>query len=174
MKKVALLVHACDRYSFLYKGFEYFLSKHWDPGIHCTHYFATENTDAHIASFINIKSGKAEWSDRLALLLRKKIKEDYILYFQEDMWLNKRVNKNFFNSLFENAVTNDWKQVKLHSSEVYHTEKTNHYIEGFNISLVNNERSDYLMSHQVTLWQKDFLLAQLPSNEHPWRNEKKG
>ena len=30
------------------------------------------------------------------------------------------------------------------------------------------------MSHQVTLWKKDFLLQQLYKHEHPWRNERRG
>ena len=84
-KKVALLVHSCYRYEFLYKGFEYFFSRHWDFSIPCNYYFATEEIDANIHGFKNIKSGKGEWSDRLIKLLRDNIKEGYILYFQEDM-----------------------------------------------------------------------------------------
>lgn len=84
--KVALIVHACDRYEFLYKGFEHFFSKYWDFGIDCKYYFATENLTVNIAGFQNIQSGKGPWSDRLAILLTEKIEEDYVLYFQEDMW----------------------------------------------------------------------------------------
>ena len=93
---------------------------------------------------------------------------------QEDMWLNKNVNANFFKQLFDAAIANSWQQVKLHSSEVYITKPTAQFIEGFNIAIVDNKRSGYLMSHQATLWNKDFLLEQLPKNEHPWRNERKG
>lgn len=38
----ALLVHSCDRYELLYKGFEYFFSKYWDFDVKCKYYFATE------------------------------------------------------------------------------------------------------------------------------------
>ena len=47
-------------------------------------------------------------------------------------------------------------------------------IEGFNISEIKNTESKFLMSHQVTLWKKDYLLDQLFKNENPWRNEKRG
>ncbi|MCZ2224232.1 MAG: hypothetical protein LC122_11465 [Chitinophagales bacterium] len=124
-------------------------------------------------NFTNIQSGKGEWADRLKILL-KEIKEQYILYLQEDMWLNKRVNANFFNQLFELAKKNNWQQVKLHSSGVYKTIPTDCFIEGFNIAIIDNVKSDFLMSHQITLWNKDFLLRQLKRNEHPWRNERKG
>ncbi len=171
---VALLVHSCDRYELLYRGFEYFFSKYWNPDINCRLYFATENKQVAIDNFENIQSGNGEWTDRLAMLLKNKITEPYILYVQEDMWFDKKINPDFFNTLFELAVQNDWQQVKLHSSDVYKTTATDIFIEGFNVGKVDNEKSDYLMSHQITLWNKNFLLKQLHKNEHPWRNERKG
>ena len=170
---VALLVHACDRYEFLYQGFDIFFTKNWDFNIACNYYFATEEKDAKIKGFINIKSGKGEWADRLAKLLRS-VEEEYILYFQEDMWLSKPVNKTFFNNLFEFADKEACLQIKLHSSDVYTTQESNHFIEGFNVAKIDNKTSHFLMSHQVTLWKKDSLLAQLYKKEHPWRNERKG
>ncbi|RZL38862.1 MAG: hypothetical protein EOO96_01995 [Pedobacter sp.] len=171
---VAILVHACDRYQFLYQGFDHFFSEHWDFKIPGKYYFATEELDVKINGFENIKSGNGAWADRLAYLLRTKITEDYILYFQEDMWLSKPVNRDFFTQLFDLAEKNNWKHVKLHSSEVYKTKATETFLEGFNVAEVDNQKSDFLMSHQVTLWKKDYLLAQLYKNEHPWRNERRG
>ena len=170
--KFAVLVHSCDRYEFLFKGFEYFFNKHWDFGINCNYYFATEQKEITIPNFKNIRSGTGEWADRLKILLTEQISEEYILYLQEDMWLHKKVGASFFNQLFELTVKNDWKQVKLHSSGVYKTLTTNQYIDGFNISKIDNIASDFLMSHQPTLWNKDFLIQQLHKNEHPWRNER--
>ncbi len=168
---VALLVHSCDRYELLYKGFEFFFSKYWNSEINCQLYFATEEKKISINGFINIQSGKGEWADRLTLLLKEKIKEKYILYVQEDMWFSKKINSEFFNQIFELAQKSNWQQVKLHSTEVYNTIETGTFIEGFNIAKIDNAKSDFLMSHQITLWNKDFLLKQLYKNEHPWRNE---
>jgi hypothetical protein len=172
-QKVALLVHSCDRYEFLYKGFESFFSRYWNFDISCNYYFATEEKKVEVRGFQNIQSGKGQWTDRLAVLLTM-IPEEFVLYFQEDMWLTKPVNEKFFEELFALTIKNDWKQVKLHSSEVYKTRATDIFIEGFNISKIDNDASDFLMSHQVTLWNKEFLLDQLPKDEHPWRNERKG
>lgn len=173
-KTVALLVHTCDRYAFLYQGFEYFFRKHWDFNIPCTYYFATEETDADIHGFKTIKSGKGEWANRLHFLLNKKIEEDYVLYFQEDMWLCKNVYAPFFKELFDMTVDNHWKQVKLDSSEVYTTIPTDRFIQGYNIARLDNAASGFLMSHQATLWDKQFLMSQLYKDEHPWRNERLG
>lgn len=170
----ALLVHACDRYRFLYEGFGYFFRQHWDFNIPCSYYFATEEQSTDVPGFINIKSGKGEWSDRLAQLLRNQIHEKYVIYCQEDMWLDKPVNASFFIQLFELIKKHDWKQVKLTSSDVYITHTGELYIDGFAIAQLDNAQSGYLMSHQITIWNREYLLAQLPKGEHPWRNERKG
>jgi len=172
--KVALLVHGCDRYELLFKGFDYFFTKYWDSQINCNLFFATEEKEALIHGFENIKSGRGEWTDRLAFILKEKIAEKYVLYIQEDMWFNKKINTIFFNQLFELTDKNDWQQVKLHSSDIYITDTTNDFIDGFNIAKIDNAQSDFLMSHQITLWNKDFLLKQLHEKENPWRNERKG
>lgn len=170
---VALIVHSCDRYQLLYRGFEYFFRKHWDFDIPYTYYFATEEIDTELQGFKNIKSGKGEWTDRLRNLLDQ-IDEEYILYFQEDMWLTKSVSRTFFEELAELTLRNKWQQVKLNSSDVFDTTKTSQFIQGFNVARINNDKSKYLMSHQITLWNKQFLKAQLKPNEHPWRNERRG
>jgi len=172
-KQVALLVHTCDRYEFLYKGFEIFFNQFWDHNIATNNYFATEEIIVDIKPFKNILSGKAEWSDRLIKILSDEIKEDYVLYMQEDMWLTKPVNGQFFKELFSYAISNSIDCIKLHSSEVYQTIPTGTDFCGLSLTKLNNEKSKYLMSHQVTLWKKEFLLKQLRKNEHPWRNERR-
>jgi hypothetical protein len=171
--QVALIVHSCDRYQLLFAGFEYFFKAHWDFEIPFHYYFATETLDVDIAGFQNIKSGKGQWSDRLTRLLDQ-VDEEYILYFQEDMWLNKPVDKEFFVMLLSLTLEHSWQQVKLNSSAVFKTAKTPVWIKGFNVSRLINPESQYLMSHQITLWNKQFLKAQLKPNEHPWRNERRG
>jgi len=170
----ALLVHTCDRYRFLYPGFNYFFEQNWDFGANFRYYFATEEVNTNIPHFKNIHSGKGEWSDRLRYLLQEVITEKYVLYFQEDMWLQKPVSSSFMNELITQAQLFDWKQVKLGSADIYDTRPTPYYIDGFNVSVLDNEASDYLMSHQVTLWDKEFLIQQLHKGEHPWRNERRG
>jgi len=136
-------------------------------------YFATEEIPVNFKNFENIKSGKGQWSNRLSTLLDQ-IEEDYIIYFQEDMWLSKAVDQSALSRLIELAIQNKWKQVKLNSSSVFSTIKGETFLNGLNISKLDNEKSGFLMSHQVTLWNKEFLKKQLLPNEHPWRNERKG
>ncbi len=72
---VALLVHACDRYEFLFKGFDIFFNQFWERSIQANFYFATECKQVEISPFINILSKKGEWSDRLIKILSDEIKE---------------------------------------------------------------------------------------------------
>lgn len=170
---IALIVHTCDRYELLFKGFEYFFLKNWNFEIPVSYYFATEEKSVDIRNFKNIRSGKGEWSNRLAILLDQ-IEEEYVIYFQEDMWLNKPVDKEFFKELFKLTIQNKWLLVKLNSSAVFKTNRTDLFIKGFNVSVLDNKKSGFLMSHQVSLWDKAFLKQQLKAKEHPWRNERKG
>lgn len=174
MNKAALLVHASDRYELLFKGFSFFFSRYWDPDAECTCYFATEEKEADLPGFVNVRSGKGEWADRLLYLLKEQIREEYVIYFQEDMWLNAETDAVFFNQLFNMAAAQRWQQVKLHSADIYRTDQTEQYIQGFNVARIDNRQSAFLMSHQVTLWNREFLIKQLRSGEHPWRNERKG
>lgn len=170
--EVALIVHSCDRYELLYPGFYHFFVKHWDFNIPCTCYFITEEIDVSFEHFVNIKTGKGEWSDRLKIALSA-IPEQYVLYFQEDMWLTQNCNPDFFSELFAWFCKNHLALVKLHSAAIYSTHATDRYIHGLNVAKLDNAASRYLMSHQVTLWDKSFLNEQLYTNEHPWRNERR-
>ncbi len=172
-KSVAVLVHACDRYEFLYKGFEIFFNLHWDSEITTVNYFATEEKEVQIKPFKTVKSGKGEWSDRLIKLLTHDIREDYVIYMQEDMWFSKPMNFEFFKEMINYAVDNSLDCVKMNSGNVYTTIPTGVDISGLSLTTIDNAQSDYLMSHQITLWKKDFLLKQLKPNEHPWRNERR-
>ena len=58
--EVALLVHSCDRYAFLFPGFIHFFSSYWNFDIPVNLYFATEDLEVNYPPFKNIRSGKGE------------------------------------------------------------------------------------------------------------------
>ena len=174
MKNIALIVHTCDRYKLLYPGFEYFFKKNWPyTELQIGYYFLTEEESCKSDVFKNIKTGKGEWSDRLLNGL-KQIDEDYVIYFQEDMWLSKPVIADTVNKIIDFSLDNEINLFKLSSNGVYHTRATHQYINGLEVGVLDNEMSGYLMSHQVSVWKKAFLMEQLLYKEHPWRNERKG
>jgi len=174
MIKIALIVHTCDRYKLLYPGFSYFFKKNWPYGdLPVSYYFLTEDIDYQSDIFTNIKTGKGEWSERLLNGL-KQIPEAYILYFQEDMWLSKPVNADTVAKVIDFSINNQVNLVKLSSNSINQTKATGDYISDLSVGLLDNGKSEYLMSHQISVWKKSFLMDQLKYKEHPWRNERKG
>jgi hypothetical protein len=157
----------------LYKGFLYFFTKYWPRDLQASYYFLTETVDVNSDFFTTIKTGKGQWSDRLRQGLQS-LPENYIIYMQEDMWMNHPVNKDVLQEVIDFALAHKPKLFKLNSSEVFVTKPTHTLIGGLRVAEIDNEKSDFLMSHQVSIWDKDFLINQLPPNEHPWRNERRG
>lgn len=173
-KSIAIVVHACDRYELLFQGFEYFFKKYWPMDtIIGNYYFLTEETDYKSNIFTNIKTGKGEWTQRLHTALQK-IDEEYIIYMQEDMWFSEILSADTINGIVKFALDEKLQLMKLNSSEVYKTTATDTVITGLRVGVLDNEASNYLMSHQVSIWNKELLMSQLIYNEHPWRNERKG
>jgi len=174
MNDVALIVHTCDRYELLYPGFEYFFRRNWPfYEVNIKYYFFTEELDYQSDLFTVIKTGKGEWSDRLLNGLNQ-IPEDYVIYFQEDMWLSRPVSGDTVLKVMKFATDKAISLFKLSSNSDYHTTSTGNYIDGLSVSVLNNKSSKFLMSHQVSIWKKAFLAEQLKFSEHPWRNEREG
>jgi hypothetical protein len=170
--EIALVVHACDRYRMLFKGFEYFFKKNWPAVKGINFYFLTEDIDYHSDLFANIKTGQAEWSDRLRAGLQQ-LSEPLVIYMQEDMWFKKPVDEKILKEILDFVMAENPLLLKLHSSEVYQTHPTGKIFGGLLLSRLSNQASKYLMSHQVSIWNRKFLVSQLLRNEHPWRNERK-
>ena len=175
MKKrnTAILIFACDRYELLFEGFNYFFNEHWEVNDTIKKYFSTEEKDISIDGYINLKSGFGQWTNRLKKVLNQ-IEEEYVIFIQEDMWFSKKVPTDVLHQIIDYVEDNNLKLVKLHSSQVYKTMDTGIDFSGYTLSEVLKHESKFLMSHQVSIWNKDFLLEQLKDNEHPWRNERRG
>lgn len=170
---VAILVFGCDRYHLLFKGFDYFFQKHWDHTLDLPKYVSTEELVVSLKSFTYIASGHGAWADRLVRTLAL-IKQKYVIFIQEDMWFSKPLPKGVLNKVLTYTLDHNLPLVKLHSSPHYIINKKIRSISGYTLGLVDKRDSNFLMSHQISIWNKDLLLEQLKPNEHPWRNERKG
>jgi hypothetical protein len=171
--KAALVVHACDRYRLLFQGFEYFFNRHWPNVESINLYFLTEEIDHPSERFTNLKTGKAEWSVRLRAGLQQ-LSEPLVIYMQEDMWLIRPVDKNVLSEVVDFASAENLRLLKLNSSDVYRTRPTGKVIGGLAVSQLDNRASKYLVSHQPSIWNREFLLTQLTWSERPWRHESMG
>lgn len=170
MINVALVVHACDKYKLLFKGFEYFFEKNWDNRIPCNLYFTYEVEQPQLNLFKTICTGTGHWTFRLKKALNQ-IEEDYIVFFQEDFWLKTPTDALFFNQLFDYVIKNRTDLIKLHHTSGYYIKNKINRIGNHPVYEIDKERSDYLLSHQISIWKKSFFISLLQKKENPWQNE---
>jgi hypothetical protein len=110
-------------------------------------------------------SGPGSWSDRLVRLLSK-VDTKYVLYAQEDHWPTEKPPD--FRILMEIMDKYDLKRLQISPVTQYYT------LFGHEIPLFFHYKSKYLVSHQPSIWDKEFFLKQISYNEDPWLNEYEG
>lgn len=162
---LSAIIHTFDKYSWLWPGLFESYKNYWNQDVKL--YLGTDIQPSQPVSsqFSTLLSGEGEWSDRLTKLLVQ-IPTEYVFYAQEDHWLTK--NPPNFAELVDFM---DKKQVlRLQISPVNHFYTLQ---KGENIRFFT-PNSKYLVSHQPSIWRKDFLLSCLKQGETPWINEYKG
>lgn len=161
----SLLVHTFNRYQFLWDGF-LAGSRHIKEEIPM--YFGTDTPEHErrdFRKFSVLYSGEGEWADRLIKLIRQ-IKTDYIFYIQEDMWpvaspppLQQMMNMIHSEGLLRLQISPVIQFYQLHGSK---------------LPLHFYTKSKYMVNHQPSIWQREFLLSCLRKGEDPWKNEYEG
>jgi hypothetical protein len=161
-----IILHTCDAYQ-----------KYWDPWFYYFNknvktdypiYFLSETIEPKFKDRVNIiLSGKGPWSDRLMFGLNQ-IDGDYIFYTQEDFWgLNELILDGRYFELFKKYSMDALRIIP--PSNLYSTThiKDNNFSNLFKF----NQKSGYLMTHQFSLWDKNFLMKFLPKSNNPQQNE---
>jgi len=140
-------------------------------------YFCTEEKDLPFNDFRvnNIKSPKSidssQFSNRLLDILSK-LNTKYVLYMQEDMWLTVKADYNTFKKSLHKVRLNDWNCLRIHEKlwGSYEFIKTSHFVEGKRVLKAKNN-SEWLLTHNACIWNREFLISSLEENENPWKNE---
>lgn len=109
-------------------------------------------------------SYKFGWADRLKDLLGS-IPHDKVLYVQEDMWLTRPVTKREISSLkkAEELMNKEDVRAVRFSPDCVPCEGTIDW----------NKESGYCLSHQISMWNREFLLHSLEDVSTPYQHEKK-
>lgn len=169
MKDLCVLMHTCDAYKFLWEGWYRSFFKHMNFNI--TVYWVNENIDTQYNKTTQLKTGGGEWSNRLIYALDN-IKFSNILYIQEDMWPIKTLDlPKLYNDFLDLDMSALRMLNNIYKNDQYYTFeniKSNDEYLKFSIN------SNYLVSHQPSIWKKEFLKQCLKPNENPWVNEIEG
>lgn len=165
---LSVLIHTFNGYQHLWHG----CLKGWDERIlfpFCIpHIFGTDeqgHADYKWGKFKPIYSGSGEWSDRLFRLLSQ-INTDYVLYTQEDHYPIYRLPDMF--DLMRYIERYSLLRLQISPVNQFYT------LTGSELPLRFHSSSKYLVSHQPSIWRKDFLLSCLKPGESPWINEYEG
>lgn len=94
MSKVAIMITSCDAYKDCWKPMIYSLDKYW-PDCKYPRYIVTNYNEEELphTGFIKIGDDKRSWCT-LAKRGLEAIDADYVLFFQEDYWLARKVDNN--------------------------------------------------------------------------------
>lgn len=163
---LSLLVHTFNKYERYWDGFLKGYAENFNQFL--PSYFGSD-TNCHAShDFGNFKllySGEGEWSDRLTNLLHQ-IPTEYVWYQQEDMWPSSPPPN--LHELMTAVIQNDILRLQISPIVQFYS------LFGDKIPLFFHYKSKYLVSHQPSIWKKDFLLSCLQPNENPWKNEYEG
>ena len=177
---ITVVVQSCDDYEKFWEGWYMSFERYWNwdlnwPILFCTETKEPDFKNKNISILTNPEQkGKNKFSSRLIDILEN-VKTKYVLYLQEDMWPILPVNFTVFKKSLNKIRKNDWNCIRLHEKIWfdYKLQKTNQFIKNKRILKVLNH-SDWLMTHNAAIWNKDFLLKNSELDQDPWEHEIKG
>jgi hypothetical protein len=163
---VAVVVSSCDSFFDAWRPFVFFFRKYW-PDCPFPVFLIVNRLRVRSAIVQPIAVGPdREWASNMITALAS-IPEPYILYFQEDYFLNGHVNSEQLAEDFAYAVQHDVASFCFHArGQLESTFKPLNDRFG-----VVPRDSDGRTRLQVTLWKKAVLRATLRPGESAWNME---
>jgi hypothetical protein len=170
IKNIRTVVHTGDNNQWCWEKWNKRHQKYWQPeNIPVT--FLSENKIVNFKNIESVQTGNVSWAEGLITYL-KSIQEDFIIYLHEDYYLTNYVDFSTIDSLL--SLISNINIIKCCGPDggypLSKLSKSN--IKFNNIYLWKyDDDNDYLISHQPSIWRKDFLLSTLNQNISPWQHE---
>jgi hypothetical protein len=166
--QLSILISSCDRYSVCWRPFEHGLEKYW-PDCPFPVYLISNQLDFPSPRVSTLRLGKdAGWAPNLISALSG-IDTPYVLYMQEDYWLNAPVNT---------ARLREYLAVMEESGAEYLRLAA---VPGPDADFPLDPRlgalspeAEFRTSLQAAIWRKDALLELLLPDENGWLFETDG
>lgn len=168
IKKIAILVISCDKYSDLWEPCMEIFSKNW-PDCPYDKYIATNTKEFNLLGFSNILMGEDKsWSYGLKYVLTKlEEKYEYVFTLLEDYYFIDKIDNDYMIKMFDSFVLAEGNFLSLYKLP----SQLKLYNEFFG-ELENN--IPYRQSCVFTLWKIKTLKEILKDNENAWEFEKIG
>lgn len=165
MDNLVILVSTFDKYSICWGPFCYSIQKYWinHPDI----YFITNTLIADCGKSILVGADRG-WSNNLLFALRQ-IESPYILYTQEDYWIQKPVDASNiidYLSLFEKNLV-DYIRLAPESGESINFQNDTRLV-------IYPDNSKWRTSLHMAIWRKSVLMDLIIPGENQWDFEING
>lgn len=172
MEKILSIIHSGDNNSWVWpKWYEYY-SKYWDENKVPTIFLGeTKAPDVPLHTEV---TGDVNWSNGLIDFLTK-LDASHVIYQHEDFFITGTVD---FDKVLELQQLMDQHNIDIIKCCGRCAGDTTARLDVcsldiphiYSYSLSNN----YIISHQMSIWNKDFLLSSLRRDESPWEHEING
>jgi hypothetical protein len=173
MKNCTLLINSSDGFIDCWDPFFELLHKYWDPIdlpiVLNTEFLVYKNKFNVISSLshISITDRKLTWSECLINALDS-IETPFVIYMQEDYFIDKNVNINAIKKSIDLMTNND--EIKYIGLTNFGNKPPFHpyHIDEY---LTVSKKSRYRISTQAGLWRKETLRSYLKPSENGWMFE---
>uniref|UniRef100_A0A6C0K9N4 Glycosyltransferase 2-like domain-containing protein n=1 Tax=viral metagenome TaxID=1070528 RepID=A0A6C0K9N4_9ZZZZ len=156
-----VILHTCDKYEQFWNHWYFFFRK-YVSGVSKV-YFVTEEKEPVFSDEVTvIKTGGGPWGKRL-LIAFEQISEPYVYYMQEDFWATQAFNPSTYVPTFFHYGMDALRITDR--SPLYSLDQVSGTLYRF------KQNSDYLMTHQFSLWKRDYFRKWIRAEDEPWGNE---
>ncbi len=175
---LTIIVSSCDKYAELWHPFFTFLFKQW-PSL------KTHNLHIPILLIANKETYKdprvtvvqtgtnRNWANSMLEVL-KSVKTKYVLYFQEDYFLNQPVNEEHLYNLVQAMDEENVAHMEI-AQDDYFTKVIQAPLHPTRVGIAIKPRfSEWRTSLSVSLWRKEVLEWLIKPGENPWLFEEAG
>jgi hypothetical protein len=163
---VAIVVSSCDAFFDAWRPFVFFFRKHWSDCPFPVYLIVNRlRVRSKIVQPISVGPDR-DWASNMATALAV-VSQPYILYFQEDYFLNGNVKKDQLAQDFAYAFENDAASFCFYARSQL---EPNFQSLNDRFGVVPRD-SDGRTRLQVTLWKKEVLQATLRLGESAWNME---
>ncbi len=165
--KCSIIVSSFDAYSDAWHPFFTLFFRYW-PGCRYPLYLIANEKKFSDSRVQNISiTPDRKWAGNMRAALQQ-VKSPYILYMQEDYFLQKPVNSAAIDELVATMEKNNWGYVRLVPSP-----KPDRPSSVAHLGEISPE-ADYRVSLQAALWKREVLEQLLVEGETGWDMESKG
>lgn len=168
MSKVAIMITSCDAYMDCWKPMIFSLDKYW-PDCEWPRYIVTnykEDNSLPNTGFVKVGDDKRSWCN-LARMGMEAIDADYILFFQEDYWLGRKVDNEAIKAHVIYMDENHVDYLKIQDDI-----RRDDLRIGNSDYCMNPIDMRYAFNTAIAFWRKTAILQLLPEDWNGWQFER--